>query len=114
MVSLDKFLGDLEANLSDAEKAELLFSLMENKAENMRFVLAHAMKLAREEEGMTQQKLSELTGIPQPELSRLERQKANPTLETIAKLYVALGISHRVYFKHSKAKSDYLEQLTES
>lgn len=49
------------------------------------------LKQARIESNLSQQKLSDLTGVPQPEISRFESGDANPTLATLAKLTDALG-----------------------
>jgi len=51
------------------------------------------LKQARIDNNLSQQKLSALTGVPQPEISRFESGDANPTLGTLAKLIDALGYS---------------------
>lgn len=45
---------------------------------------------ARHARRLTQQDLSDLSGIPQPEISRIESGRANPTLETVSRLATAL------------------------
>lgn len=51
----------------------------------------NTMKQARLDHNLSQQKLSVLSGVPQPEISRFESGDANPTLVTLAKLIDALG-----------------------
>lgn len=46
---------------------------------------------ARIEKGLTQKDLAQLTGISQADISRIENGDANPTLDTIQRLAVALG-----------------------
>lgn len=46
---------------------------------------------ARSELQLSQQRLSEMTGIQQSEISRIERGIANPTTLTLARLAGALG-----------------------
>lgn len=41
--------------------------------------------------GMTQTQLAAAAGVPQPEVSRIERGAGNPTRETLARLASALG-----------------------
>ena len=102
MITLTNYLNKSLETLTSDEKRVLWESSVQDQAENMRSEISVAIKEARLHEGLTQTQLSEHTGIPQSELSRLEQGKANPTLETLAKLYVTLGISHRTYFKDSQ------------
>lgn len=50
-----------------------------------------AVLKARAERDMTQKELSELTGIDQSDISKIERGVANPTIGTIDKIASALG-----------------------
>jgi len=45
----------------------------------------------REQSDLTQAQLAALSNVPQPELSRFESGKGNPTLATLAKISSALG-----------------------
>lgn len=53
----------------------------------------------RAECGLTQKQLSEIAGIRQSNLSRIERGKCLPTLETLMKLAEATGKKLAVEFK---------------
>lgn len=46
---------------------------------------------ARENKGITQKKLSSMTGLKQPAIARLENLKATPQLDTILKILKPLG-----------------------
>lgn len=53
---------------------------------------------ARKELEMSQLQLSNLTGITQPDISKLENRKANPSIATLKKLATALGKKLRIQF----------------
>ena len=48
--------------------------------------------LIRTERGITQQKLSEMTGILQPVIARVEMKRSSPTVEFLAKVLKALEL----------------------
>ncbi len=50
------------------------------------------LRRARLERSLTQRQLSELTGIAQPEISRIEGGQANVTVATLGALAGALGL----------------------
>ena len=53
----------------------------------------------REAKDMTQKQLSEATGIPQADISRLENGTANPSLRTLKRLADGLGMTLNVEFR---------------
>ncbi len=60
--------------------------------------IGERMKHFRGLASMTQEELSLETGISQKYISEIERGRKNPTVKTIAKIAVALGISvHQFY-----------------
>ncbi len=60
-------------------------------SETQRF--AKNMKKLREAKGLSQGDIHRATGIDRAYISNLEAGKQNPTLETIAKIAEALGVS---------------------
>ena len=46
---------------------------------------------ARQEKGISQKKLEELSGVKQPVIARMERGTSNPQIDTILKLLAPLG-----------------------
>lgn len=46
---------------------------------------------ARNEKGISQRQLEELTGIKQPAIARIETGKNSPSLDTVVKVLAALG-----------------------
>ncbi len=62
------------------------------------FALMRSIMDARIESGLTQQKLSELSGISQADISRLESGVANPSLKTLQRLANAMGRKVQIKF----------------
>ena len=50
-------------------------------------LLVHARRRA----GLTQRQLAERTGIPQPAIARIERQRVSPTFDTMERLLAGTG-----------------------
>lgn len=61
---------------------------------DMRKLVGSNLARIRKERGLTQEQLSELSGLSQQYLSDLERGKRNPTIVTIYELSLALRVSH--------------------
>ena len=53
---------------------------------------------SRIEKSLTQQQLSEITGIPQADISRLENGNANPSLRTLQRLAEGMGMKLKLEF----------------
>ena len=53
--------------------------------------LITALVRARKEQGISQRRLEELSGIKQPQIARLEGGDANPHIKTILRLLFPLG-----------------------
>ena len=66
---------------------------------NPRQILANALIKARKERGLTQSELAKITGIGQPDISKIERAQCNSSLETMAKLAEGLSMSLDIRFK---------------
>lgn len=75
----------------DRELERELFTEEEIAESDARVAVISALVEARNEKGLSQRELEELTGIKQPQLARLEAGKGNPTLTTLIKLLVPLG-----------------------
>jgi DNA-binding XRE family transcriptional regulator len=56
------------------------------------FGLGRQLTTERTSAHLTQAKLAELSGVPQPDISRIERGQGNPTQETLTKLGAPLGL----------------------
>lgn len=88
---------DLKARGDDAvgENAlEFIDSLLteEEIAESdLRVALIGEMVKARQEKGISQKKLEELSGVKQPVIARMEKGITSPQIDTILKILVPLG-----------------------
>lgn len=68
------------------------FLTEDEKAESdFRVALVGEFIKARNEQGISQKKLEELTGIKQPVISRIERGTTTPQIDTLLKLLAPLG-----------------------
>ena len=52
--------------------------------------------------GLTQQQLSERTGIAQTDISKLERGNGNPSLRTLQRLAAGMGMRVKIEFVSGK------------
>ena len=68
-----------------------LFSTEEIAESNLRVALITALIQARQEQGLTQKQLEELSGVKQPVIARMERGTSTPSVSTIMKLLAPLG-----------------------
>ena len=59
---------------------------------------------ARRKKNVTQKQLAEMTGITQPDISRLENGRGNPSLRTLNNLAKGLGMALKVEFVDVKKK----------
>lgn len=60
--------------------------------------IIQALIEARRASGMTQKELSELTGIAQGDISKLEKGNANPSLRTLIRLAEGMGMQLKIEF----------------
>lgn len=63
----------------------------EYDALELEFQLIRAFLDARNEKGLTQKELSQITGITQADISKLENGNANPSIKTLERLAAGLG-----------------------
>ena len=74
-------LAYIDSFLTDEEIAE----------SNLRVALIGELIKARQEKGLSQKKLEELSGVKQPIIARMEKGITNPQLDTILKVLAPLG-----------------------
>lgn len=68
-----------------------IFTLKENVASDLRVAIIGELIKARQEKGISQKKLEELSGVKQPIIARMERGITSPQLETVLKVLTPLG-----------------------
>jgi len=62
------------------------------------FQIIRALLDGRKEKNLTQKQLSELTGINQADISKIEKGIANPSLKTIQRLAGGLNMNVKIEF----------------
>ncbi|RNL51714.1 helix-turn-helix transcriptional regulator [Pedobacter jejuensis] len=77
---IDKHIGQPGTEKRDAFENELRIDLLGN-----------AIKIARQEQNLTQQQLGELVGVQKAQISKIENSVKNARFETILKVFDALG-----------------------
>lgn len=76
-------------NWKDVRKE--IFTPEEIAESDLRVALVGELIKARNELGISQKKLEELSGVKQPVIARLERGVSNPQIDTILKILAPLG-----------------------
>ena len=61
---------------------------------DVRKLVGRNVKRIRQEKGLTQEQLAEVSGFSQQYISGLEQGRRNPTVVSIYELATALGVSH--------------------
>ena len=74
------------------------------KALEPEYQIMRAIVEARKKSHLTQQQLSQMTGINQADISKLETGNCNPSLRTLNRLAEGLGMMLRVEFIPMKEK----------
>lgn len=62
------------------------------------YQLIKTMLEARQRKDITQKQLSEITGIAQADISRIENGNANPSLQTLVRLAAGMGARLKIEF----------------
>jgi ribosome-binding protein aMBF1 (putative translation factor) len=73
------------------EVRDKLFTPEEIAASDLRVALIGELIKARDEKGISQKKLEELSGVKQPVIARMERGATSPQLDTVLKILAPLG-----------------------
>lgn len=68
-----------------------LFTPDEIAESNLRVDLIASLIKARQEQGISQKKLEELSGVKQPIIARMEKGYTSPQVETLLKVLAPLG-----------------------
>jgi DNA-binding XRE family transcriptional regulator len=76
-------------NWSEVRKE--IYTQEEIAESDLRVALIGEILKARQEKGISQRKLGEMSGVKQPVIARMENGKTIPNLNTILKILAALG-----------------------
>ncbi|MDD6083651.1 MAG: helix-turn-helix transcriptional regulator [Oscillospiraceae bacterium] len=78
------------------EFEKTVFTPNEIAESNLRVAIIGSLIKARQEQGISQKKLEELSGVKQPVIARMEKGLTNPQLETVLKVLEPLGMTLKV------------------
>ena len=67
------------------------FTPEEMTESDLHAALIAALIQARQEQGLSQRQLEEISGVKQPQIARMEKGDANPQLDTLLKVLAAMG-----------------------
>ena len=73
-----------------------LFTPEEIAESNLRVALIGELIKARQEKGISQKKLEELSGVKQPIIARMEKGQTSPQIDTVLKVLAPLGMTLKV------------------
>ena len=73
----------------DVERA--LFTPEEIAESNLKVAIIGELIRARQEQGISQKRLEQMSGVKQPVIARMEKGETSPQLETVLKLLAPLG-----------------------
>lgn len=73
-----------------------IFTPEEIAASDLRVALIGEMIKAREAQGISQRKLEKLSGIAQPVIARMERGTTSPSIDTVLRFLVPLGLTLKI------------------
>jgi DNA-binding XRE family transcriptional regulator len=82
--------ADLMKQIEEEAVAEGSDAVAELQAFRTRYQLARELMEARQMKNLTQERLAELSGIGQSEISKIESGRSNPTISTLAAITCAL------------------------
>lgn len=73
-----------------------IYTPEEIAASDLRVALINEMIKAREGQGLSQRELEKLSGVAQPVIARMERGTTSPSLDTVLKFLVPLGMTLKI------------------
>ena len=97
METANAALSDLKTRGNDAlggtwnELEKEIFTTEEISKSDLRVALIGEIIKARHEQGLSQKKLEELSGVKQPIIARMEMGSTSPNIDTILKVLAPLG-----------------------
>ncbi|MDE7120828.1 MAG: helix-turn-helix domain-containing protein [Oscillospiraceae bacterium] len=86
-------MNDTAIGRSWEELEQEIFSPEEIAECRLRVALIGEIVKARQEKGISQKKLEELSGVKQPIIARMEKGSTSPQLETVLKVLAPLGMT---------------------
>jgi len=88
--------GKIIDTFSDYMNDETRVSPAERERINFEISLIGKMVEAREEKGLSQRELADISGVKQPAIARLESMKTTPQIDTLFKVLHPLGYTIKI------------------
>jgi len=99
--------GQVINTITDYMNDETRVSPAERERINFEVSIIGKLIEAREEKGLSQRALAELSGVKQPAIARLESMKATPQIDTLFKVLHPLGYTIEIVpLPQEKANSE--------
>ncbi|MCM1298127.1 MAG: helix-turn-helix transcriptional regulator [Firmicutes bacterium] len=89
-------MNDYSPLISWDEVENELFTPEEIAETDLEVALIGELIKAREEKGISQKKLEELSGVKQPVIARMEKGSSSPQIKTVLKVLAPLGKTLRI------------------
>jgi DNA-binding XRE family transcriptional regulator len=99
MSSFDDFYAEIEAEA----KAEGPAAVRDLRAKELKYSLISSLIAGRRHLHLTQAQLAARAGVAQEEISRIERGRKSPTIDTYARIAAALGLQPQLRRRGSRA-----------
>jgi len=101
MSSVDDFYAEIEAEA----KAEGPAAVRDLRAKELKYTLISSLIAGRHDLHLTQAQLAARAGVAQEEISRIERGRKSPTVDTYARIAAALGLQPQLRRRGSRAQA---------
>ena len=99
--------GEVIKTITDYMNDETRVSPPERERINFEVALIGKMIEAREEKGLSQRELAEISGVKQPAIARLESMRATPQIDTLFKVLHPLGYTIEIVpLSQEKARAE--------
>jgi DNA-binding XRE family transcriptional regulator len=101
MSSWDEFYAEIQAEA----KADGPAAVRDLRAKELKYGLISSLIAGRHDLHLTQAQLAARAGVAQEEISRIERGRKSPTIDTYARIAAALGLQPQLRRRGSRARA---------
>jgi DNA-binding XRE family transcriptional regulator len=99
--SFDEFYAEMAAEA----RAEGPAAVADLRAKELKYSLINSLIAGRHQLHLTQAQLAVRSGVAQEEISRIERGRKSPTMDTFARLAAALGLQPQLRRRAARPKA---------
>jgi DNA-binding XRE family transcriptional regulator len=91
-IKVNEWLKEESATWTKSDWEHYRLVSMAMRIEAQKIDIGWLIKTGRKQLGYSQRQLAKLSHVQQAEISKIEKQKGNPTLNTLNKIFIVLGI----------------------